>query len=212
MKHPLFVGFLPFRTRLNPTRPGIHRSRYIVCALFLLTACSASPSELAEDVLVPFRNAGMEEGTGSPAGWQQGPAVAGVQQQWDKSSAHTGKASLCLRKTAQRYFPIAQWSQFLQVEPAKTPRKVRIRCWVKAEALTKAIIDVVYQNGPQRSGHAWAVYLGQKQNTEPLLTQDWKLCEGIVEVPANTSKIGIAFQIYGPGSVWFDDLQVAWVS
>ncbi len=31
------------------------------------------------------------------------------------------------------------------------------------------------------------------------------------EIPADISKVGIAFQVYGPGSIWFDDLLVAWV-
>src|SRR5262249_44588877 len=38
----------------------------------------------------------------------------------------------------------------------------------------------------------------------------WQLCEETVEVPAHTSTVGIAFEIYGPGQVWFDDLDVAW--
>jgi serine/threonine protein kinase len=65
--------------------------------------------------------------------------------------------------------------------------------------------------GYETLGHVWAVYLGQKQEPDPILTQDWKLCEGVVAIPANVSKIGMAFQIYGPGSVWFDDLQIAWI-
>jgi RNA polymerase sigma-70 factor (ECF subfamily) len=182
-----------------------------VCrALLLVIAAAALHSALAADVPLAFRNPGMEEGTSTPADWAKGPPVAGVQHLWDQKKAHSGKASLCLQKTAQRYFPVAQWSQSLPVEPAGTARKLRIRCWVKAEAVTKAIIDTTYQGEGQRSGHAWAVYLGQKQDTDPVLTHDWKLYEGVVEVPANTSKIGVAFQIYGPGSVWFDDLQVAW--
>src|SRR5690349_16159855 len=59
-------------------------------------------------------NPGFENGSdGQPAGWQQGAEVGGVEYLWDKNAAHQGKASLCLRKTAQRYFPIAQWSQVI---------------------------------------------------------------------------------------------------
>jgi hypothetical protein len=194
------------------SRPVGRPTWHVISALCLVVTAFAGPlASVAADVPVAFRNPGMEEGTGKPAAWSQGPPVAGVQFLWDQRTAHSGKASLCLKKTAQRYFPIAQWSQSVSVEPSSTPRKLRVRCWVKADTVTKAIIDVNYQGQGQRPGHSWAVYLGQKQDTDPGLTHDWKLCEGTVEVPAGISKVGIGFQIYGPGSIWFDDLQVTWV-
>ena len=97
----------------------------------------------------------------------------------------------------------------VSVEPSDKARKVRVRCWVKAEEVTKAIVDVTCQG--KKSGHVWAVFIGQKEHSDPVANHDWKLCEGTVEVPAQTTKLGIAFQIYGPGAVWFDDLDVAWV-
>ena len=197
--------------RYREDHPAGLSTRRAFYALYLVIAGFTVPTALAADTPVAFRNPGMEEGTGKPAAWSQGPPVAGVQYLWDQQIAHDEKASLCLRKTAQLYFPIAQWSQSLSVEPSSTPRKLRVRCWVKADTVTKAIIDVNYQGEGQRPGHGWAVYLGQKQDTDPVLTHDWKLYEGIVEVPAGISRVGIGLQIYGPGSVWFDDLQVAWV-
>jgi len=179
------------------------------CVALWLGFGLAQPCVLAAELKVPLKNTDMEEGDGSPAAWEKGPPVAGVEQTWDRTTAHGGKASLSLKKTAQRYFPIAQWSQRLTVEPASQPRKLRVRCWVKTEKVAKAVIDVTYQ--AEQSGHVWAVYLGQKKQTDPVATHDWKLCEGIVRVPAKASKVGIAFQIYGPGTVWFDDLDVAWV-
>jgi len=78
----------------------------------------------------------------------------------------------------------------------------------ESEKVTEAIVDVTYQG--TQSGHVWAVFLGQKEQAAPVANDDWKLCEGTVEVPAQTTRLGIAFQIYGPGTVWFDDLEVAW--
>ena len=210
MKQPSVSATVAFRPIFNPDRRRGQPLRRIFGALSL-AAVAAAASAVASEVPVAFRNTGMEEGTGTPAGWQKGPAVAGVQQVWDQKIAHGGKASLCLRKTAQRYFPIAQWSQFVPIAPENAARKLKVRCWVKTEAVTKAIVDVYYQGSSPQPGHAWAIFLGQKQDTDPILTHDWKLYEGVVEVPANSSKIGIALQIYGPGSVWFDDLQVAWI-
>jgi hypothetical protein len=211
MKQTPLTGSAPFTKRLNRNRRNGRSFGPVRRALLLLVWAAAVPAALAADVPLVFRNPGMEEGSGSPAAWMQGPTVAGVQYLWDQRTGHGGKASLCLRKTAQRYFPIAQWSQSLEVETASTARKLRVQCWVKAEAVTKAIIDVSYEGGRQQPGHSWAVFLGQKQASDPVVTHDWKLYEGVVEVPAKASNIGVAFQIYGPGSVWFDDLQIAWV-
>lgn len=180
-----------------------------VCAALLMGVGFAQPALLVADTALPFKNPGMEEGTGGPAAWGKGLQVAGVEQTWDRTTTHGGKASLCLKKTAQRYFPIAQWSQEITMEPADKVRKLRVRCWVKAQNVTKAIVDVTYQ--AKEAGHTWAAYIGQKQQTDPVATHDWKLYEGTVEVPAQTSKLGIGLQIYGPGTVWFDDLDVEWV-
>jgi len=180
-----------------------------LAAIVLLAGINfLQPNLLAGELAVPLKNLNMEEGVGSPAAWQKGTPVTGVEQTWDRTTAHAGKASLCLKKTAQRYFPITQWNQSVTVEPSSAVRKLRVRCWVKAQAVTKAIVDVTYQ-APQ-PGHKWAAYIGQKQDSDPVATHDWKLYEATVEVPAQASKVGIALQIYGPGTVWFDDLDVAW--
>ena len=174
-----------------------------------LGLCFVQLDVLAGEEKLPLKNTDMEEGNAVPALWEKGQPVAGVELIWDRTTAHSGKASLCLKKTAQRYFPIAQWSQSVPVKAVNKARKLRVRCWVKAQDVTKVIIDVNYK--AEEAGHAWAVYLGQKKAGDLVATHDWKLCEGFVEVPANTSDVGIAFQIYGPGTVWFDDLDVAWV-
>jgi RNA polymerase sigma-70 factor (ECF subfamily) len=33
----------------------------------------------------------------------------------------------------------------------------------------------------------------------------------VVEIPAGTTELRIALQIYGPGTVWFDDLSAEYV-
>ena len=167
-------------------------------------------SEAVGSAPLPFKNLGMEDGSGSsPADWQIGIPVEGVEQIWDHTTAHSGKASLCLKKTARHYFPIARWNQEVAVTPESQPHKLRVRCWVKAENVTKAIIDVGYE--AEKSGHVWAAYIGQKESSDPVANHDWKLYEGTVTIPAGTTSLEIAFQIYGPGTVWFDDLDVAWM-
>jgi RNA polymerase sigma-70 factor (ECF subfamily) len=152
-------------------------------------------------------NASIEDGEGdSPRAWTAGATIPGVEYIWSREG-HTGTASLCLKKTAQRYFPIAEWSQKVD-HRGKGPR-LKVSAWVKAEGVTKAILDAQFV-GEFEMGHqwrhAWVAYIGQKEPSDPLANHDWKRYEGVVEIPPGTKQIIIAPQIYGPGTVWFDDL------
>ena len=151
----------------------------------MLGAGFALPAAVAADSAIPLKNLGMEEGDGTPSAWQKGGQIPGVVQTWDQTTAHSGKASLCFKKTAQRYFPIAYWSQSVTLEPLAKPQKLRVRCWVKAEEVTKAIIDVTHD-----AKHTWAVYLGQKQPTDPVLTHDWKQYEASCPGACQNFRIG----------------------
>ena len=51
----------------------------------------------------------------------------------------------------------------------------------------------------------------QKKPTDPPATHNWKSYAGTVEIPAGTKQIVIALQIYGPGQVWFDELEARFV-
>ena len=150
-------------------------------------------------------NGGIEEGDGgSPKGWIPGDAVAGVKQTWSRDAGHEGKSSLCLKKTANRYFPIAEWTQ--KVERKGDLPRLKVSAWVKAEKAGKAVLDVQFLDGDGKWSHAWAAYIGAKEAGDPPANHDWKRYEGVVTIPADTRKIIVAPQIYGPGTVWFDDL------
>jgi RNA polymerase sigma-70 factor (ECF subfamily) len=165
-----------------------------------------APQAKAESRLL-LTNAGAEDGEDdSPKAWTKGAAVPGVEYIWSREG-HTGKASLCLMKTAQRYIPIAEWSQKVD-HRGKGPR-LKVSAWIKADRVTKAILDAQFV-GEFEMGHqwrhAWVAYIGQKESSDPLATHGWKRYEGVVEIPAGTKQIIVAPQIYGPGKVWFDDL------
>ena len=150
-------------------------------------------------------NGGVEEGRTTPDGWASGARIAGVQYLWDKKVAHTGKASLCLKKTVQRDFPIAQW--FQEARLSGTPARVKVGAWVKAERMTKATLDVMFlDDAGETLSHKWAAYIGAKEANDPPVTHDWKWYEDVLELPPGTKRLLIAPQIYGPGTVWFDDL------
>jgi RNA polymerase sigma-70 factor (ECF subfamily) len=160
----------------------------------------------------PFlTNAGIEEGGGdAPKSWSQGASIDGVEYIWSRDTAHGGKASLCLKKTAQRYFPIAQW--FQQVDRQGDTPRLKVSAWVKAEKAGKAILDAQFIDGDGEWSHAWVAYIGAKEANDPPVSHDWKRYEGVVAIPPGTKKIVIAPQIYGPGTVWFDDLDAEYTN
>ena len=156
-----------------------------------------------------LNNGSMEQGDAMPLGWQKGAAVPGVRYVWDKAVGHDSKASLRLHKTVQRYFPIAQWHQF--VPNPKATSKLTVSAWVKAERATKGIVDVLFFGQDGKMTHQWIAYIGAKNANEPPVTHDWKEYTGIVEIPPGTTRLGVALQIYGPGKIWFDDVRAEFV-
>jgi RNA polymerase sigma-70 factor (ECF subfamily) len=170
-------------------------------------AQAASADKTAANILL---NPGIEDGDKSPAEWSQGAEVDGVEYVWDKNAAQKGKASLCLNKTVKRYFPIAQWFQIVE---RKTDRpSLQVSAQVKAERVTKAIIDVIFldENGKTIS-HEWAAYIGAKEAQDPPATHDWKEYLGKVKIPERARRLQIGLQIYGPGKVWFDEIRAEYV-
>ncbi len=159
--------------------------------------------DAAENIL---QNAGFEEGNRLPAHWSPGAQIDGVQYIWDKENAKQGKASICLHKTAQRYFPIAQWYQVVNRKGDKPA--LRVSAQVKAKGVTKAIIDVIFLDEKEEwIEHHWAAYIGAKDPKDPPVSHDWKEYTGRVEIPQSARKIQIALQIYGPGKVWLDEVR-----
>ena len=129
---------------------------------------------------------------------------------WDKNVAFEGKASLCIVKTANRYFPIAQWSQTV-VRKGDLPL-LEVSAQVKADKMFKAVLDAVFLDKDGQSiSHHWAAYIGSKKQGDPPANHQWKKYSGTVEIPPGTAKICVALQDYGPGKVWFDDIRARYV-
>jgi RNA polymerase sigma-70 factor (ECF subfamily) len=157
-----------------------------------------------------LKNPGMEEGEKSPAHWTQGAEVEGVEYIWDKKNGYKSKASLCLHKTANRYFPVAQWSQ--TVDRTGDRPEIRVNAQVKAEKVTKATLDLIFLDDKDEwISHEWAAYVGAKNAGDPPADHEWKEYSGRVKIPKNTKKIQVGLQIYGPGKVWFDEVRAEYV-
>jgi len=169
-------------------------------------------AQAAEAVARPslLANGDMEQGQSTPAAWQQGMAVPGVEFRWEKNVGHDGGKSLSLSKTVPRYFPIAQW---LQVVPHDgNSSKIKVSAWIRSRKVTKAVVDVQFFTADGQLTHQWIAYIGAKDPNDPPVTHDWKEYRGIAEIPPGTKQLGVAMQIYGPGKVWFDDVQAEYVS
>jgi len=153
----------------------------------------------------------LENGTDVPTGWEKGKNVSGVEYIWDKNNGSDGRASLCLKKTANRYFPIAQWTR--KIEHKSDASKLAVSAQVKAENATKAVLDALFLDESNKwIKHEWVFYIGRKKEENiPPANHDWKAYSGIVEIPEKTQTVVIGLQIYGPGTVWFDELEVAYV-
>jgi RNA polymerase sigma-70 factor (ECF subfamily) len=153
----------------------------------------------------------FETGRTAPTGWRRGANVQGVRYIWDKNQAFEGKASLCLSKTAKRFIPVAQWSRRLDHDG--TSRSLHVSAQVKARQAAKGAIDVQFlgNDGKQRS-HQWAAYIGAKKAGDPPANHDWKQYSKTVAIPEGTESIIIGLQIYGPGTIWFDQLKADYVN
>lgn len=155
-----------------------------------------------------LKNAGLEQADLSgkaPLAWSLKRNVPSVSLDWDRTSAHEGTASLHLKKTAQRYFPIAEWGQ--EIPRTGTKPRLKVSAFVKAKAMTKAILDVQFLGADNFWQHQWVAYIGSQADNDPPADHDWKKLDGVVAIPEQTQKLIISAQVYGPGDVWFDDFQ-----
>jgi len=164
------------------------------------------PSRKRPSNKIPFLE-GFETGGRAPIGWRRGANIKGVEYIWDKNMAFKGKASLCLAKMAKRFFPIAQWSKTFAHDGKS--RQLQICAGVKARQTAKSVIDVQFISANGKNlGHKWAAYISAKQSGDPPADHDWKEYKGTISIPDGTERIMFALQIYGPGTVWFDELSV----
>lgn len=138
--------------------------------------------------------------------WRQGAKIEGVEYVWDQEQAYQGVSSVALKKTADRYFPIAQW---YRIVPCSGATGLDISVWVKAQKVHKAAIGIQFRDSVGRSlGRQEALSLGGHEPSDPPADHGWRLYEGTVDVPTGTESIIVGLQIYGPGAVWFDALDI----
>lgn len=186
-------------------------------ATLLLSLILNSVTARADEPVNLLKNPSMEEaskgddGKDQPVAWTAGDTVPGVTYDWSKASGVKKSGALHIKKTANTFFPIAQWSQTFDHD-GKSPA-LQVSTLVKAKNAKKAILDVVFLNEQgEWISHEWVAYIGQKEPRNKPATHDFKEYSGTVAIPANTKRIVVAFQDYGPGEVWFDEAKAVYRS
>jgi predicted esterase len=153
----------------------------------------------------------FETGDDAPDGWQEGDQVEGVQYIWNRAVGYNSKSSLSLRKTANNFFPVAQWYKTVQHNTSN--KQVKVTVQVRAMKASKATVDVQFldENG-RLIENKWAAFIGAEEQGDKPVTHNWKQYSGSVDIPDGTKQITFALQIYGPGAVWFDDLKAEYIN
>lgn len=171
-----------------------------------LTPATKQSAATAEAPATPLiANGGFEAGTGdTPEGWRRDNALPGVEYAWDRATSRKGTSSWRFTKTIQRYFPMAQVSQVAAFKVV--PDRIKVSAWVKASQATKAVIDVSYDVAGE-SQHQWVAYIGAREAGGPPADHDWTLLEGVADPPEGATNVRVALQMYGPGTVWFDEIR-----
>ncbi|HTQ09442.1 MAG TPA: M56 family metallopeptidase [Fimbriimonadaceae bacterium] len=120
----------------------------------------------------------------------------------DQQTYHSGKASLRFMKTDNTFFPIATMDQDLPWD-GKT-QFVKISAWIKAENAKKFTLALDQDHGAK--GRQWAAYVGDRTSSSGSVTHDWQQYKATLKIAEGTRSVGLSLQMYGPGTIWIDDI------
>lgn len=150
-------------------------------------------------------NGGFESGLDN---WQmmlaRSDRPVNIDAKIDTSEHHTGKASLKFTKTEVSFFPIKVFNQDLSTTGAT--QRLKVGMWVKAENARKATMGVIMDDKFE-----WGAYIGEANDGDKPATHGWRYYTATVAVPAGVSHLMIGLQMYGPGTVWMDDVSATFM-
>jgi len=181
--------------------------------LILATSLPALADDAPVNLLQNFKVEETEKdaaGKDQPTHWEAGQEIPGVTYAWDRVSGVEKSGALRIKKTANKYFPISQWTQRI-THDGQSP-VIALSVQVKTKAVTKAILDVVFLDDKGEAiSHEWVSYIGDTSDRPKPLTHDWKEYKGAAEIPSGTKSIVIGLQDYGPGTIMFDDVSAVYL-
>lgn len=195
--------------RMNVYSPKSSRIRAASILLVATVFTFVLPWRIAAQVgggTNEVKNGGFEDGGASR--WTQGslppnadvPVAISVDTQTFKS----GKSSLKFAKTENRFFPVSMMSQRIAYDGKR--QKIKVGMWVKAQSASKFVLTVLMNDYSVFAG-----YVGDQRGTGDKTDHDWKYYTSVLQVRPNTREISLALQMYGPGTVWVNDVSAEYV-
>jgi hypothetical protein len=167
-----------------------------------VTAVDPYPRALANADFEVVGDAGL---AGEPSGWMvQGVAREDFVAARDTEEKHGGAASAKLMNKHDTPRGHAVLSQTIRAD-AYAGARVRVSAWVKARGL---------ERGGRFSVHTFAADPGM---FNPGLTYagcplheggEWRLCQGVLDVPSITDTIEVGLNLEGKGTAWVDDVKI----
>ncbi|HEY7088115.1 MAG TPA: hypothetical protein VH518_08510, partial [Tepidisphaeraceae bacterium] len=123
----------------------------------------------------------------------------------DPNVQRNGHPTLCM--SVDKSAPAGSWAWYGQCD--RTPEKylghrLRISMWIKAEGVAGASGPNIRPKGPNFQ----LLTSDEQTKNRPIRgTSDWKRCETVCEIPADTQCIDSGVVISGRGKLWIDDIQ-----
>lgn len=189
-------------SRFVPTQQRMKLAATLIAGFALLLAVpwqvtSRALAAPAPDEKSLITNGGFEDGVGS---WDRSSLLgdaSSVSIAVDTGTFHGGKASLRFQKSENSFNPIAQMRQDIPFDGHS--RFIKVSLWAKAQDVHKFTLTV----GNDRD---FAVYVGDRVGANGSVTHDWQQYKSVVKIPAGSQSVPLILEMYGPGTVWVDDV------
>jgi predicted esterase len=133
---------------------------------------------------------------------------AGIEMEIDRKVAHGGSASVRFRKTRVSFNPIRYLAQAVTRDSEQ--RRIEVGVWVKAENARKACVAIGFE-ADGTGTVAWGAYVGEAKEGDKPANHGWRRYTSVLAIPPGTESLNVMLQMYGPGTVWLDDVTVRYV-
>jgi hypothetical protein len=121
----------------------------------------------------------------------------------DSKTTHSGKASAYVHSNKESIGGFGTLMQMVQADKFLGQR-VRMIGYIKAENVTGWAGMWMRVDG--KADKTKSLSFDNMQNRSITGTTDWKKCEIVLDVPAESSAIAFGVLLNGTGKVWFDDV------
>jgi hypothetical protein len=172
------------------------RFRIISLTLGIILICGCITPEEKTDLI---KNGGFESVlNGQPSFWE---TVTGDEQNWvfsvDNVVKHRGNTSVSIEGNGNW----AYWMQHFEGDAIPAGREVTVSGYIKAEGVDQRAEIMIYclDSDGNQTETVTASISG---------TKDWTFVTASNRIPEDAAMIDINLRIWGPGKVWFDDVQL----